>query len=130
MRRHVLDDDGVGPDARVRPDGDRPEDLCPRADDDVVFQRWMALHLDQVNAAQGDVMVEQDVVADLGRLADDRAHAVVDDKAAADARAGVDFDAGEEAAELRHEAAEKVKVPPPQAVGQAVKPERVQPWVG
>ena len=45
-------------------------------------------------------VVDQAVVPDLRRLADDDAHAVVDDQAAADLRAGVDLNAGPEAAPL------------------------------
>ncbi len=115
--RHVLDDDGVGADARMRADANRAEDLRPRANDDVVFQRRVALGLDEIDAPQGHVVVEQDVIADLGCLADDRAHAVVDDQTAANACAGVDFDAGEEAAELRHHTPKEVELPLPQRVG-------------
>ena len=46
-------------------------------------------------------MIDKAVIADLGGFADDYAHAVVDDEAAADLRAGVDLDAGSVAADLR-----------------------------
>ena len=47
------------------------------------------------SAAQGDPVVKQAVVADLGGLPDDDAHAVVDDQPPADLRAGVDLNAGQ-----------------------------------
>ena len=46
-------------------------------------------------------MVEHHVVADLGGLADHDAHAVVDEEASADRRAGMDLDAGQPARDLR-----------------------------
>ena len=51
-------------------------------------------------AAQSHAVVDQAVVADLGSLADDDAHAVVHHQAAADLRAGMDLDPRPEAAPL------------------------------
>jgi len=45
-------------------------------------------------AAQRDAVVDGAVVADLGGLAEDDAHAVIDEQALADLCAGVDLDAG------------------------------------
>ena len=73
-------------------DGDGPQDLGPDADDDVVPQGGVALGAAQaagalgVVDAQGDALVEGAVVPDLGRLADDHAHPVVDEEALADLR--------------------------------------------
>ena len=69
------------------------------------------------------------VVADLGGLADHHAHAVVDEEAAADRRAGMDLDAGEEAAELRDEAAAQLPVAPPEPVRQAMENQGMQPGI-
>ena len=55
-------------------------------------------------------MVYEAIVADLGSFADDDAHAVVDDKAAADLRAGVDLDACTVAAHLRYHAREEHEI--------------------
>ena len=52
----------------------------------------MALALVLAGAAQGHPVVEQHIVSHLGGLADDDAHAVVDDETAADLRPGVDLD--------------------------------------
>jgi hypothetical protein len=45
-------------------------------------------------------VIERDVLADLGGLADDDAHAVVDEEAAPDRGAGMNLDAGEEAPQV------------------------------
>jgi len=62
----------------------------------------MALTDVLARTAERHALIEQAVVADLGRLADDDAGAVVDDEAAADRRAGVDLDPGPELRPLRH----------------------------
>ena len=67
----------------------------------------MALAHVLAGAAQGDAVVNQAVVPDLGGLADDKAHAVVDDQALADGGAGVDLDAGAAAAGLGDQAGQK-----------------------
>ena len=54
----------------------------------------MALAVVLAGAPQGDPVVEQAVVADLGRLADDDAHAVVDEQPFSDLCTGVNLDAG------------------------------------
>ena len=52
----------------------------------------MAFALLRAQSAQGNTVIEKDVVADFRGLADDHAHAVVDEKLPADDRGGVDFD--------------------------------------
>jgi len=53
--------------------------------------------------AERDLMEDRNVGPDLRRLADDRAQAVIDEDARADARAGMDVDAGEEPRRRLHE---------------------------
>ena len=53
----------------------------------------MALAGREAGAAERDALIERDVVADVGGLADHHARAVVDEQALADARRGVDLDA-------------------------------------
>src|SRR3546814_16875828 len=74
--------------SRAAPDLEGAEDLRAGADDDVVFERRVALHVTlavAVNAgrgaAEGDALVEGHVVADLRGLADHHAHAVVAEEA-------------------------------------------------
>ena len=63
----------------------------------------------RLSPAQRDLLVEVAIVTDDRRLADDDAHAVVDEEAAPDLRARVDLDAGEPAAEMRDQISESVK---------------------
>ena len=65
-------------------------------------------------------MVDQAVVPDLGGLADDDAHAVVDDQALADGGAGVDLNARAPAAGLGDPAGEQLQVVLIAPVGLAV----------
>src|ERR1043165_2204865 len=104
--RDVGDDDGTRANARVFADFDAADDLRSGADRDLVAKRGMALDALGTGAAEGDALVEHDVVADFGSFTDDHAHTVIDEEAAADDGAGMDFDAGEKAREV-HEAAGK-----------------------
>jgi len=83
----------------------------------------------QAGAAQRDALVERDVVADLGGLADHHAHAVVDEDALADDRARVDLDAGEPARQVRDEAPQPLQAVHPAPVRGQVQPDGVQAWV-
>src|SRR6266581_9157542 len=76
-RRHFLDHHRVGADARAGADADRAEDLGPGADDDAVAQRRVALAGIPGGAAERHAVIEGDIVADLGGLADDDAGAVI-----------------------------------------------------
>ena len=90
---------------------DRPEDLGPGADHHAVAQRRMALALVPGGAAERHAVIQGDVVADLGGLADHDAGAVVDEEAPADARAGMNVDIGQrarqEGQQARHDSASR-----------------------
>ena len=58
---------------------------------------------------EGDAVVDGAVVTDLGGLADDDAHAVVDEQALADLRAGMDLDTGHMPRKLRKRTREEKK---------------------
>jgi hypothetical protein len=60
----------------------------------------MPLGAMKARAAECHTLQDVAVVADLRRLADDNAHAVVDEQAFAYRRAGMDLDARDEAAEV------------------------------
>ena len=99
--RHFLKHDGVCADAAVVADGERAEHLRARRNQHVVADGRVALAGVLAGAAEGDAVVDGAVVADLGGLADDDAHAVVDEQTAADFSAGVYLDAGHMPRELR-----------------------------
>jgi hypothetical protein len=79
----------------------------------------MALALVPGGAAQGDAVVEGDVIADLGRLADHDAGPMIDEEAAADRAPGVDVDIGQRPPEEGQEARRK-RQPRATADGKAV----------
>ena len=70
------------------------------------------------------------VIADLGRLADDDAHAVVDEQPLADPGARVDLDPREEPSDVRHEPRHDGHTPLVQGVRQAVELSRVEAGIG
>ena len=126
VRGNVLGYHGIGADSGAFPDGDRPEDFGTRADGDIVTDRGVAFGLGEDLAAEGDAVVEHDTVANLGGFADDDAHPVVNEEAAADGGAGVDLHTREEARELRQDARWALDVAGPQCVGDAVHPDGVK----
>ena len=67
----------------------------------------MALAVFLACAAEGHALVERYVVADDGGLADDDAHAVIDEKAAADFGAGMNLDSRDQPRRLRQRARQK-----------------------
>jgi hypothetical protein len=81
----------------------------------------MALAFFLAGAAQGNALVNEHVVADLGRLADHHAHAVVNEETPPDASARVDFDSCEPAAELGDETRNQRYAPAPELVRQPVQ---------
>src|SRR3954453_4953200 len=90
--RDVLDHDGVGADLDVVADPDRAEHPRAGSDRDAVADGRVALDPGHRPATQGNPVVQHDVVADLGGLTDDHAHAVVHEEPATDAGTGVYLD--------------------------------------
>ena len=78
-------------------------------------------------AAQRDLVVEVDVIADLGGLADHHAHAVIDDQPAAEPGGRVDLDPGQPAADMGDEAGGQAEAAAPEAVGQPMPEDGMQP---
>ena len=86
----------------------------------------MALADVLAGAAERHALIEQTVVADLGRLADHDPGAVVNDQTAADLRAGVYFNSGPHFRPLRDRARDKKAAMPVKPVRDAVIDRRVQ----
>src|SRR3546814_16971396 len=110
----------VGADARAAPDLEGAEDLRAGADDDVVFERRVALHVTMAvavnagrGAAEGDALVEGNVVADLRGLAEHHAHAVVAEEAAPEGGARMNLDAGQQARDGGKHTPDKEPAPAP-----------------
>src|SRR5207249_4878441 len=93
-----------------------------RADHDVLPQGRVPLGpFVQRGAAQRDTLVNRAAVTDLGGLADDDAHGMVEKHALADFCAGVDFNAGEPARNMRNKAAQPFEAVVPAPVRAAVQ---------
>ena len=86
----------------------------------------MALTLVPAGSAQGDTLVEGDVIADNGGLPDDHPHAVVNKKATADGGAGVDLDARQPPRKGGNASRQPLEIRPPYPVGKPVEQQRVQ----
>ena len=79
-----------------------PSTCAPEPITTPIPQRRVALAADsgrRVGAAQRNVLVDRDVVADLGAFAD-HAEAVVEEETLADLRTGMDVDPGQETREM------------------------------
>src|SRR5216683_1659117 len=123
--RHLAHHHRAGSDPAPRPDGERADDLGPRPDHHIVADGGVALLALDARAPEGDPLQDADVPADLGGLADDHAHAVVDEEPRPQHRGGVDLDAGQEAAHVGHEAGGQSPPAAPERVSHAVAPDRV-----
>jgi hypothetical protein len=80
-------------------------------------------------AAEGDAVVHDHVVANLGGFTYYYAHAVVNKHPAANASARVNLYAGEKAREVRQKARQKVESRAIEGVRQTVKPNSVEPRI-
>src|ERR1700691_260447 len=127
--RHIAQHDRACAYAAVVADGDVAQQLGAGADRYFVADGGMALAFFFASSAQGHTLIKSDVVAHDGGLADHRAHAVVDEKAAADLGAGVNLDSSKYARHLRNESCQKTHVVKPQPVAQMMRPDCVQAWI-
>ena len=126
-----LHDDGVRPDLSAGSDREGAEDLGARAYHDAFFQRRMALcSLGKRRSAQRHPVVDRAVVAHFRRLADHDAHAVVDEDAAADLCARMNFNAGEEAPDVGDPAGEAFPTLKQTPVRRAMDHHRMKPRIG
>jgi len=112
----------------MRPDGDGPQDLRPRADNGAIGDSGMALAVDlgcgihrRRHAAQRHSVIEGDVIADLCGLANHHAHAVIDEQPAPDGGAGMYLDPGQGAPELGHNPPKQALTVAPEPMGWAVE---------
>jgi len=74
-------------------------------------------------------VIERAVVADLSRLADDHAHAVVDEETPSDRGPGMDFNAGQPALPMGSKPRKPSQPRAPQEMGQTVEQHGVKPRV-
>src|SRR5579871_1038804 len=116
-----MDHHGTGADPDVVADLDIAQYFGARADYYAVAQGRVALAGFITGAAQGDPLIEQDIVTDLGGFPDHYAHSMVDKEPAANGGPRVNFDAGEETAYLGNEARQQGNTPAIQFMGKTVR---------
>src|SRR3990172_13228534 len=114
VRRYRSHQHGAGADPAMAADGHRAEDRRAAEDRHRVLDGGVALDALCRGAAQRDALVDRHIVADLTRLSDHDAHAVINEKTPADFRSGMDLDAGKKAADVAHK---------PRQRGEAALPE-------
>src|SRR5262249_1996063 len=124
-------------DLAVMSNSDGPQDGGADADGDVVLDSGVAFHppvvvvLPPASRAQCHLMVQHDVVADLGRLADDHAGAMIYEEAPPDLRARMDLDAaGEDPGDLRDQARQHRYVQTVESMCDSVEEDRMQALIG
>jgi hypothetical protein len=83
----------------------------------------------QRGATQGHALVQGAVVANLGGLANHHAHPVIDEHPSTDASPGMNFNAGQNTPEMRHEPAGEQPAVIPKPVGDTVIEQRVKPRI-
>ena len=105
-----LEDDGIRSDLDVVTDSDAAENFGPGTYDHMVAQRRMALASLFAGPSKRHALKEGDVLANLRRLPDHDAHAMIDEETFADDRGRMDFDAGQNACDLRNHAGQKWNV--------------------
>ena len=125
-RRHILGDHGIGTHRDAMAKGHIAQHLGAGADRDAVAQRGMAFDPVQGTTTEGGPVIHHHVITHLSGLADDDAHAVVDEEALADLGSGVDLHAGRRPGGLRQQPGRQPGTGGPQAVREPVHPNRVQ----
>ena len=114
--RHMRIDDRVGAYAHPIADPHRTQNLGAGADQNAIAQGGMPLFLVPGRAAQGDPVIQGDVIANLRSLADDHTGAMINEQSASDGGAGMDIDIGDPAGDKRHPARQQFPVLAPESV--------------
>jgi hypothetical protein len=130
MRGHVVDHDRVGADLGSVADRDGTEQLRAGADRDVVLNRWMALARGEARATERHALEQGHAVADLDRLADHDAGAVIDEELGSDPGSGMDLDPGRRPRHVRDQARHQGHRSGVQRVADAMAEDRVHARVG
>src|SRR4051812_29999382 len=92
----------------------------------MVTQCRMPLTLLFSRSAERHTLVYQNVVADLGRLADHHPRTVIDEEPSADGRPGVNLNPGEEPANLRDQTGQQRNSGTVETVSQTVQQDRMK----
>ncbi len=120
------DNDRPGADFCALPDPDGTKDNSAGPEDNAVLDGRVALDILERCAAQHHPHIDEDIVADLGSLADNDPHAMVDDYPPADHGTGMDLNSREEPADVGDEPGTEFQVMGPEPVGPPVEPEGME----
>lgn len=91
---NTFQNNGTCADLDVFTKGDGTQDLGTCSDHDTVLERRVTLAVIFAGTAEGNTLINGDIVADFGGLANHNAGAVVDEEPSADGSTGMDLNAG------------------------------------
>ena len=101
--RNGFHDHRTCPDLDAIADLDSAENLGSRANHDFVPNCRMAFAAFMAGPTKRDSLINENVIANFGGLANDHAHAMIDKKAVADCCPRMDFNPSQKTGKLRHE---------------------------
>src|SRR5207302_11251129 len=127
--RYVAQYHGSRANPAVLADGDIAEQFGARTYRHVVANRRMTFTFLLASPAERYSLIDGDIGADNGGLADHNPHAVINKKPMSNECAGMDFDSGKEPHHLRVQSGKESHVVSPQPMGETVAPQSVQPRV-
>src|ERR1041384_1588836 len=130
MRRHRGDEDRAGANPAVAAYSDRAENGRAAEDRHRIFNGRMALDRLGGRTAECHALIDRNVIADLARLADYNAHAVIDKTAPTDFRAGMNFNPCQESSDVTHETCQGRQLALPEPVRDPVDENRVKSRIG
>src|SRR5215216_4929442 len=115
VSRNVAQHHGAAADLGVVPDIDRAKDFGTDTDHNAVAKRRVSLPALLARPAERHRLIQGDIVTNHGCLADDDAHAMVDEEPPSDGRSGLNLNTHYKAAEMGNEASQQRKTTTVQA---------------
>jgi len=117
------------PDPCIVPNANSAQDFRAGSHDNIVPQGGMPFASFVASTPQSHILINQNIVPNLGGLPYHDGHAVVDKKTAAYGGAWMNFDAGEEARELRDHARQQRDARLVEPMGDAMEQNSVEPRI-
>src|SRR5690606_31105426 len=127
---HLLEDHRSRPDLGPVPHLEGAQHLGPCGNDHIVADGRVPLPFLLARPAQDNALVEGDILPDLSGLADDHAHAVIDEEAGAQLRPRVDLNARQEPADVGDDPGQNVAPAAVEPVGDSVDLDGVEARIG
>ena len=127
--RYGLGHHRIGTDLGTRTDSEGAKHLGAGTHHNPIFKGRMPLALVPAGSTQRHALIESDIIADLGCLADHDAHAVIDKETTTDLCARMNLDPGQPTAERRHQTPQPFPAHPPAGMRDTVQPDGMQAWI-